>query len=77
MEHGRPRGPGPEAEAELIAAAVAFMEGVGLTSADVGMRVSSRAALQALLEACGVPPGSLAAAFVVVAVAGSVPAALM
>ena len=65
--------PGPEAEAELIAAAVAFMEGVGLTSADVGIRVSSRAALQALLEACGVPPGSLAAAFVVVDKAEKLP----
>lgn len=37
--------PGVEAEAELLAAVVAFLEDVGLTAADVGIKVNSRAAL--------------------------------
>jgi histidyl-tRNA synthetase len=44
---------GVEAEAELLAAITQFFKGVGLTSADVGIKVSSRKVLQQVLESCG------------------------
>jgi len=47
--------PGPEAEAELLACVANFLGGVGLTAADVGIKVSSRAVLAEVLEkVCGV-----------------------
>jgi histidyl-tRNA synthetase len=44
---------GVEAEAELLAAITQFFAAVGLTSADVGIKVSSRKVLQQVLEKCG------------------------
>lgn len=44
---------GVEAEAELLAAITQFFAGVGLTSSDVGIKVSSRKVLQQVLETCG------------------------
>ena len=41
---------GVEAEAELLAAMVMFFQSVGLTAADVAIKVSSRQLLQAVLE---------------------------
>jgi histidyl-tRNA synthetase len=46
------------AELELLAAAVAFFERVGITSADVGIKVNSRAVLEALLAKHGIQKGS-------------------
>lgn len=46
--------PGVTAEAELLAAAVALFEDVGLTAGDVDVRVSSRRLLEGLLQAEGV-----------------------
>ena len=46
---------GVEAEAEVLAAITQFFAGVGLTSADVGIKVSSRKVLQQVLEQVGVP----------------------
>jgi len=43
------------AEAELLHAAVSFMRRVGLTSADVGIKVSTRAVLAELLSKIGLP----------------------
>ncbi|MFC1525307.1 histidine--tRNA ligase [Candidatus Latescibacterota bacterium] len=48
--------PGVEAEAELMAAVVALLTRVGLSSADVVIRVSSRKILQAVTEEAGIPP---------------------
>ncbi|KAG0562408.1 hypothetical protein M758_9G147800 [Ceratodon purpureus] len=42
--------PGVEAEAELLAAIVMFFERLGITSKDVGIKVSNRKVLQAVLE---------------------------
>ncbi|MEW6751598.1 MAG: histidine--tRNA ligase [Candidatus Latescibacterota bacterium] len=44
------------AEAELLAALVTFFGRVGLSAADVGIKVSNRKILQAVLEGLGVPP---------------------
>jgi histidyl-tRNA synthetase len=44
----------PSAEAELLAAIVALFESVGLTKADVGIKVSSRKVLQSVLDKLGV-----------------------
>eukprot|EP00270_Netrium_digitus_P013061 TRINITY_DN4305_c0_g1_i1.p1 TRINITY_DN4305_c0_g1~~TRINITY_DN4305_c0_g1_i1.p1 ORF type:complete len:530 (-),score=142.10 TRINITY_DN4305_c0_g1_i1:92-1681(-) len=57
---------GVEAEAELLSAIVMFMKRVGLTSSDVGIRVSNRKLLQAVLDQHGVPPERFAAVCVVV-----------
>ena len=54
---------GVAAEAELLAAAVGFCERVGLTSSDVGVKVSTRGVLaepthwapQPLIQSCGLP----------------------
>jgi len=48
--------PGVAAEAELLAAMVTFFERVGLTSDDLGIRLSSRKVLQSVLDGVGVPP---------------------
>jgi len=42
------------AEVELLSAVVAFFEKVGITSADVGLKVNSRKVLSAVLEKAGV-----------------------
>ena len=57
---------GVAAEAELLAAAVGFCERVGLTAADVGVKVSTRGVLAELLSKVGVPAERFAAVAVVV-----------
>jgi histidyl-tRNA synthetase len=47
--------PGVEAEAELLAAITTFFSRVGITSADVGIKVSSRKVLAAVLDRYQVP----------------------
>lgn len=54
------------AEAELLAALVTFFERLGLTAADVVIRVSNRKILQATLDALGVPAEHFAAVCVLV-----------
>lgn len=76
LAHAPPRGvesraPPPssarsQAEAELLAAIVAFFRSVGLASSDVGIRVSNRKVLQAVLERFEVPPEKFAPVCVVV-----------
>ena len=46
--------PDVSAEAEVLAAICQFFQGVGLTSRDVGIKVSSRKVLQEILESVGV-----------------------
>ena len=48
--------PGAAAEVELLAAMTTFFERVGLGPSDVGIRVSSRKALQGVLDGVGIPP---------------------
>ena len=55
-----------QAEAELLAAVVAFFERVGLSSSDVVLRVSSRRVLQAAMEAAGVKEDAFARACVAI-----------
>lgn len=57
---------GVEAEAELLSAIVTFFTRLGLTSTDVGIRVSNRKVLQALLGLHNVPPESFASVCVIV-----------
>lgn len=52
--------PGVEAEAELLSAVTTFFSRVGLTSADVGLKVSSRKVLAAVLERFQVPQENFA-----------------
>ena len=58
--------PGVEAEAELLAAVTTFFKRVGLTSADVGIKVNSRGVLAEVLASLGVPPEKFAATCVLV-----------
>ena len=58
--------PGVEAEAELLAAITSFFSKVGLSSADVGIKVSSRKVLQEVLLAAGVSNDVFGAVCVVV-----------
>jgi histidyl-tRNA synthetase len=51
---------GVEAEAELLAAITSFFSRVGLTAADVGIKVSSRKVLAAVLDRFEVPPENFA-----------------
>jgi hypothetical protein len=51
---------GVEAEAELLAAITSFFSRVGLSSGDVGIKVSSRKVLAAVLERYQVPPENFA-----------------
>jgi len=51
---------GVAAEAELLAAITSFFSRVGLCAADVGVRVSSRKLLSALLSRAGVPEAAFA-----------------
>jgi histidyl-tRNA synthetase len=57
---------GVAAEAELLAAITTFFSRVGLTSADVGIKVSNRKVLQAVLAQAGVDPASFAPCCVIV-----------
>ncbi|KAG5186960.1 histidyl-tRNA synthetase [Tribonema minus] len=57
---------GVEAEAELLAAVVSFFTNIGITSADVGMKVNSRAALGEIMTSLGVPEAKHAATCVLV-----------
>ncbi|KAL6777917.1 hypothetical protein ACKKBG_A16220 [Auxenochlorella protothecoides x Auxenochlorella symbiontica] len=66
---------GVEAEAELLAALVAFFRRVGLGPADVGIRVSTRALLGAVLEGAGVPAAAHPAIYVAVDRADKLPIA--
>ncbi|KAI3430709.1 hypothetical protein D9Q98_005297 [Chlorella vulgaris] len=58
--------PGVEAEAELLSAIVTFFQRLGLSSADVGLKVSSRKVLQAVLQRYGVQDTSFGPVCVVV-----------
>jgi histidyl-tRNA synthetase len=64
---------GVEAEAELLAAMSAFFADVGLTPKDVGIRVSSRRVLSAVLRLNGVAESEFARACVVVDKAEKLP----
>lgn len=55
-----------EAEAELLSAIVTFFQRLGLSSADVGLKVSSRKVLQAVLQRYGVQDTSFGPVCVVV-----------
>jgi histidyl-tRNA synthetase len=55
-----------DAEAELLASIVAFLKRLGLSATDVGIKISSRKVLQAVLERYGVEEGQFAAVAVVV-----------
>ena len=57
---------GVEAEAELLAAITTFFARLGVTSEDVGIKVSSRKVLQAVLARFDVPEESFAPVCVVV-----------
>lgn len=57
---------GVEAEAELLAAITMFMQRVGLTSKDVGIKVSSRKVLQKVLTQFGVPEDLFAKVCIIV-----------
>eukprot|EP00879_Flechtneria_rotunda_P020656 GHRR01021735.1.p1 GENE.GHRR01021735.1~~GHRR01021735.1.p1 ORF type:complete len:405 (+),score=139.29 GHRR01021735.1:754-1968(+) len=57
---------GVEAEAELLAIITSFFSRVGLTSGDVGIKVSSRKVLAAVLQRYEVPPSSFAQVCVIV-----------
>ena len=54
------------AEVELLAAAVSFVRSVGLTPADVGIKISTRSVLSELLTSLGVPDEKFAATCVLV-----------
>lgn len=55
-----PPASGVEAEAELLAALTTFFSRVGLTPEDVGLKVSSRKVLAAVLERFEVPEENFA-----------------
>ncbi|KAJ1477774.1 hypothetical protein T484DRAFT_1630777, partial [Baffinella frigidus] len=57
---------GVEAEAELLSAMVTFFQRLGLTPADVGIKVNSRGVLAEVLRAMGVPDDKFAATCVLV-----------
>ena len=57
---------GVEAEAELLAAITTFFKRLGITSADVGIKVSSRKVLAAVLSRYGIPDDAFAPVCVVV-----------
>ncbi|KAL3684003.1 hypothetical protein R1sor_002025 [Riccia sorocarpa] len=58
--------PGLEAEAELLSAIVAFFSRLGITSKDVGIKVSNRKVLQEVLGRSVIPQRSFAAVCVIV-----------
>lgn len=55
-----------EAEAELLGSIICFFDRVGLTSADVGIKINSRVVLGALLKRLGVPDENFAPVCVLV-----------
>lgn len=57
---------GLSAEAELLSASVCFMRAVGLTAAEVGIKVSTRSVLAELLSKLGVPDEKFAATCVLI-----------
>ncbi len=65
--------PGVEAEAELLAAITLFFSRVGLTSKDVGIKVSSRKVLQGLLQQCDMPEASFGPVCVIADKAEKIP----
>jgi len=65
--------PGVEAEAELLAAMATFFADVGLTPQDVGIKVSSRRILGAVLRVNGVADAAFARACVIVDKAEKLP----
>jgi histidyl-tRNA synthetase len=67
--------PGVQAELELLAASVGFMKRVGLSAADVGIRLSTRAVLAELLSAIGVPDERFASTCVLIDKLDKLPAA--
>ncbi|BFI29295.1 histidyl-tRNA synthetase [Marchantia polymorpha subsp. ruderalis] len=58
--------PGVEAEAELLSAIVAFFSKLGITSSDVGIKISNRKVLQEVLGRSVIPESSFAAVCVIV-----------
>eukprot|EP00308_Calcidiscus_leptoporus_P004298 CAMPEP_0119362786 /NCGR_PEP_ID=MMETSP1334-20130426/9732_1 /TAXON_ID=127549 /ORGANISM="Calcidiscus leptoporus, Strain RCC1130" /LENGTH=484 /DNA_ID=CAMNT_0007378039 /DNA_START=73 /DNA_END=1527 /DNA_ORIENTATION=+ len=66
---------GLTAEAELLSASVSFMRSVGLTAAEVGIKVSTRSVLAELLSKLGVPDERFAATCVLVDKLDKMPAA--
>eukprot|EP00955_Chlamydomonas_euryale_P102279 365408-Chlamydomonas_euryale.AAC.26 len=58
--------PGVEAEAELLAAITMFFDRVGISSQDVGIKVSSRKVLQGVLAKYGIPSELFAPVCVIV-----------
>lgn len=65
---------GPIADAEVISVALDGLEALGLTSADVEVRLNSRALLAGLLAAIGIPEDRHAAVYAVTDKRGKVPA---
>lgn len=57
---------GEEADAELLSAMVTFFKSVGLSSADVGIKVNSRLVIGEVLTELGIPPEKFAATCVLV-----------
>jgi len=55
-----------QAEVELLSAAVTFMKSVGLSAADVGIKLSTRRVLSELLASIGVPESKFASTCVLV-----------
>lgn len=58
--------PGVQAEAELLDAMVSFFRSVGLTSGDVGIKVSSRHVIGEVLDELGIPEDKFAATCVLI-----------
>lgn len=58
--------PSISAELELLAAICAFFERIGITSADVGLKVNSRTVLASVLKLHGVPEAAFAPVCVIV-----------
>lgn len=71
--HPYPPFSGVEAEAELLAALITFFKRVGLTSADVGIKISTRALLGAILAAHGVDSSLFPPIYVIVDKAEKLP----
>jgi histidyl-tRNA synthetase len=58
--------PGVQAEAELLAAMITLFQNVGLTQADVGIKINSRLVLAEVLTSLGIPSSKFAATCVLV-----------
>jgi len=65
--------PGEAAEAELLAAVVALFQRLGLTSVDVGLKVSHRGVLAEVANRAGVPSERFGAACVIIDKADKMP----